>query len=310
MNRFAWFGIAMAACLVACQQPAKPTAGSAKAPQRQEAPAPEAPQPPPKPVSEFDGLRDAIRDWADLLSKCDERWFARVEPAKIDNYEFPVDVDAMNAACEGLRTGMDRMLELGGFRNPRMDAFLRGAAQATDRYLMMGFRAKKISVRDKLPYKQELTALRDGLRAEVVALKAQAEQVLALTDADLNASSNDAPEVVVAWARDTLGRVRADFKAQVEDAIPANKPVWRYSLKVTSVLAKRAAAAMASARNGAPAKIVAPAQAMAGSLESAAAYFTGEFFWEEDEKIDATRKAVVKSISAYDRVAATLFRKR
>ncbi|HOI09477.1 MAG TPA: hypothetical protein PK313_03270 [Myxococcota bacterium] len=310
MQSKAWIGVAVVTVLaMACQAPSKQAPGPAKAPQPQ-AQAPKAPEPPPKPASEFDGLRTAIADWVDLLGRCDERWFARVEPSKIDNYEFPVDVDAMNAACEGLRTGMERMLDLGGFRNPRMDQFLRRAAQTTDRYLMMGFRAKKISVRDKLPYKQELTALRDGLRAEVAGLKAEAAEVQALTDADLNASSNDAPEAVVAWARDTLGRVRADFKAQVEDAIPTNKPVWRYGLKTTAVLAKRAAAALASARNGAPGAVVVPAQAMSGALETAAAYFTGEFFWEEDEKIDANRKTVVKAIAAYDKVAAKAFKKR
>jgi len=294
-----------------CQQA---PSGQATAP-RKEAPEPpavasKAPEPSPKPVSEFEGLRTAIREWVDLLGQCDERWFARVDPGRIDNYEFPIDVDAMNAACEGLRTGMDRMVDRGGFRNPRMDEFLRAAAEATDRFLMMGFRAKKISVRDKLPYKKELAALRDGLRAEVKGLRESAAEVLALTDADLNASSNDAPEEVVAWARTTLGRVRADFKAQVEDAIPANKPVWRYGLKTTAVLAKRAATALGSARNGAPTAVVAPAQAMASALEVAAAYFGGEFFWEEDEKIDQNRKTVVRSIAAYDKVAGKAFRKR
>lgn len=312
MRAKAWMGTGVAALLVlsACQKPVDQATGPAKAPQPRAEAVEKAPEPPPKPVSEFDGLRTAIRDWVDLLGRCDDRWFARVDPSKIDNYEFPIDVDAMNAACEGLKTGMERMLDLGGFRNPDLDAFLRRAAEATDRYLMMGFRAKKISVREKLPYKQELAALRDGLRAEVAGLTSDAGKVLALTDADLNASVNDAPEAVVAWARDTLGRVRTDFKAQVEDAIPANKPIWRYGLKTTATLAQRAARALASARNGAPAGIAEPAALLASALETAAAYFTGEFFWEEDEKIDANRKAVVKEIKVYDKAAAKAFRRR
>lgn len=312
MRAIAWMGTGFAAMLVvtACQKPAEQTTEPAKAAQPQAAAVEKAPAPPPKPVSEFDNLRTAIREWVDLLGQCDERWFARVDPGKIDNYEFPIDVDAMDAACEGLKTGMERMLDLGGFRNPGMDTFLRRAAQATDRYLMMGFRAKKISVREKLPYKTELTALRDGLRAEVAGLTSDAGKVLALTDADLNASVNDSPEAVVAWARDTLGSVRADFKAQVEDAIPANKPIWRYGLKTTATLAQRAARALASARNGAPAGIAEPAASLAGALDTAVAYFTGEFFWEEDEKIDANRKTVVKEIKAYDKAAARAFRKR
>ncbi len=305
-----WMGLGFVVVLVACQGPSGKAPEPMKAPKPQTAPAEKAPEPPPRPASEFDELRTTIREWVDLLGQCDERWFARVDPGRIDNYEFPIDVDAMNTACEGLKTGMDQMLVLGGFRNPRVDGFLRRAAEATDRFVIMGFRAKKISVREKLPYKAELTALRDELRAEVAGLKSDAGKMLAMTDADLNASVNDAPEAVIAWARDTLGRVHADFKAHVEDAIPVNKPIWRYGLKTTATLSKRAAGAFASPRNGAPAGIIEPAAALAAALEKGAAYFTGEFFWEEDEKIDANRKALAKVIKAYDKAATKAFRKR
>ncbi|OQC37442.1 MAG: hypothetical protein BWX66_01311 [Deltaproteobacteria bacterium ADurb.Bin058] len=293
---------------VACQKPAPVK----EAPKQEEVAKPEAapaPAPEPEPVSEFAALRTAIKDWVDLLKRCDEGWFARVDPSKIDNYEFPIDVDAMTSFCYDLRTGMDKMLELGAFRNQQLDSFLREAATATDRYLIMSFRAKKISVKDKLPYKKELTALRDDLRAEVGALQKRAEQILALADADFHAISNAPASEVVTIARETLGRVRADFKAFVEDSIPTNKPVWRYSFKTTVALAKEAISALKAPRNGAPEAIAAPATALAQGLDSAVEYFGGEFFWEEDEKIDATRKSVVKVINAYDKAASKIFKK-
>jgi hypothetical protein len=288
-------------------------AGEKAAPTGKAEPAPVAtkaepePAPTPKepvaPPSEFQALRDTIRSIADTHNRCDVRWFARVDPSRIDSYERPVDVDGMEDDCSGMVALFEKALEQGAFRNPALDSWLRETAGIVDRYVLLVFRARKIMVKDKLPYKKEMTELRDAVRADSKVLAESVGPLLALSDDDLKALHKASSDVLVREAHRALASVGGDVRKWIEEPVDQGSAVWRHSIKASAVMARRAAEALALTRADAPKPLVEASAKLSKAFDEAVAFFTGRHFDEETPKVKAARQAIRKAIKAYEAVA-------
>lgn len=295
--------LAVAGCGGKGQDAAKPKA-KAEEKKAEAGKAAETPKEAPKPRSEFDDLREGLKDYVTLLADCDKAWFAKVDPDKIDKWELPVDVKTMEPRCDPLLNQYEKLMEKGAFRSPVMDEFLRTSALAADRYLLLAFRCKKVGVRDKVPYKKELAELRDALRADVAKLKEDVAKVLALSDAQLQVTALP-PADTVKWADGTLQRIKDDFKAWVQEPrkVENQKPTWRYSLRTGALMATRAAAALKLASTATPEGLADPAQALADAYQSATTFFTGDYFEKEEEQGPKVYKEMAKADTAYRNAA-------
>jgi hypothetical protein len=297
MKRLLFVPVLLGIALSSACTASKPAADAAQAPA-----APPAPPPPP-PKSEYDKLRDAAKDFVTRMSDCDRRWFADVQPDRIDKWDLPVDIKAMEAECDRVLGLYETLLDQGAFRSAAMDGFLRLAATASDRYLVLGYRCKKVGVRDKIPYKAEVAAIRDALRADVARLNEAIAPVLALTDADLRTNQQASPESLPALADPVLARVRTDMKDWIEQSLKDKKPTWRYSLRTSEVLARRAASALKS-RGGAGAQdMAAAADALAAAWAEAVKFYTGAYFDTEEKEGPKIRRAVATADVAYRNAA-------
>jgi hypothetical protein len=274
---------------------------------------PPAPDPAPAPAqapvvkSDLDLLREGIKDYVTLFADCDKHWFADVKPERLDRYELPVNVKAMEGECDKLLAMYEGILAKGSYRCPEMDSFLRLAASVADQYLVLAFRCKKVGVRDKVPYKKEVAALRDALRADVAKLKEAVGPALDLPDATLKgAGGGDA----VALADAALTRVRPDFKQWVEAPVKESKPTWRYSLRTSDTLASKAAMTL-RARAGVSAQpLVGPAEDLAKAYTAAVAFYTGNYFDTEEQEGPKIRAALSKADSAYRQAARKVLKPR
>jgi len=284
--------VAIVALSAACS-PSKPTANAVQAPAT-------PPPPPPPPVkSDYDKLRDAAKDFVTRMSDCDRRWFADVQPDRIDKWDLPVDVKAMESECDRVLGQFEALLEQGAFRSAALDGFLRLAATASDRYLVLGYRCKKVGVRDKIPYKAEVAAIRDALRADVARLNEAIAPVLALTDADLRTNEQAAPESLPGLADPVLARVRTDMKDWIEQSLKDKKPTWRYSLRTSELLARRAASALKSRGGAGVQDLAAAADALSLAWAEAVKFYTGAYFDSEEKEGPKIRRAVATADVAY-----------
>jgi hypothetical protein len=245
------------------------------------------------PKTETDALREAIKDYVTLLADCDKQFFADVKPERIDKWELPVNVKAMESQCDRLLGLYEDMLARGAFRAPALDDFLRAAAVSADRYLVLGLHAKKVGVKDHIPYKKDLSELRDTLRADVAKLKESVGPVLALPDAALNASLGG--DELAARAAPALNRLRGDLKDWIEVPVKASKPTWRYSLRTSQAIAERAAATLKAAGSSAGGAAV----DLAKAFGAAVTFYTGAYFDTEEQEGPKVRKPVIQADTAW-----------
>ncbi len=284
--------------------PAKKEAAKAEA-----AKAAEAPKPPPAPPSEFDSLRKALTEFTTLATACDKGWFAKVDPNKIDKWELPIEVPPMEEKCDPLLRQYEALYQAAGFRHPVLDDFLRTAALATDRYMFLAFRCKKVGVRDKLPYKKMLTELRDALRADVAGLAPGLEKVLKLTDADLQGAGSLAADARRTWALDAVARLPQDFATWIESTRKENLPIWRYCLMTSSVIGTRAASSLGTPLLSVEPAVVKAAGELAASFAGAWQFWSGDYFEAEEKGSPAQYKAMKKSSDAWRKVYAKAYPK-
>ncbi|MBM4395774.1 MAG: hypothetical protein FJ087_08795 [Deltaproteobacteria bacterium] len=287
--------VALAATGAACKGTKKAEPAPAAAPA--EAPAPPKPTPP---KSAMDEVRDAVRDFVSLLADCDKDWFADVKPERLDNWDLPVNVKAMEANCDRLLPMFETVLDKGAFRNALLDDFIRAAALASDHYLFLGFRSKKVGVRDKVALKAEIAGLRDGLRADVAKLKESVGQVLGMDDVAMRQYSSHADALPKA-ADAALSRLRADVKQWIEQPVKDAKPTWRYSLRTSETIASRAVAAVRF--KGVGGAMTDPADGLAGAFASAVKFYTGNYFDTEEKEAAKYVNAVIRADGPY-RLAA------
>ena len=94
--------IVLAGCSGRTPPPNPAAAGGEAAPVQSTAVEQVAKQPPAPPPSRHAALREGIDGWLKLASTCQKRWFAKVDPAKLDKWELPVDVPSMDDDCDKL----------------------------------------------------------------------------------------------------------------------------------------------------------------------------------------------------------------
>ena len=254
----------------------------------------------PAPRSPLDELRDSIKDFVTLLADCDKDFFANVRPERLDNWDLPVNVTAMEATCDQLLSRFDRMLEKGAFMSPVADEFFRNCALATDRYVMLAFRCKKVSVRDKAGLKKEIAELRDGLRADVAKIKVQVEQVLGMDDVAMREYARSV-DLLPRAADAALSRLRGDMKQWVEQPLKDGKPVWRYSLRTSDVIASRAVSAMRF--KGVATAMTEPADALSRAFSAMVSFYAGNYFDAEEKEGPRVRGAVIRAQGPYSLAA-------
>jgi hypothetical protein len=256
----------------------------------------EAPKPPPPPPSEFDTLRKQLAEFTTLATACDKGWFAKVDPNKIDKWELAIDIPSMEEKCDPLLRLFEALYQPAGFRHPALDEYLRTAALATDRYMFLAFRCKKVGVRDKIPYKKMLTELRDALRADVAGLAPGLEKVLKLTDADLQGTGSLAIDARRTWTLDAVARLPQDFTSWISAPRKDNAPIWRYSLMTTSTIGTRAAATLGTPQLSVDPAVVKAAGDLAAALAGAWQFWSGDYF-EAEEKGSPEQYKAMKKVS-------------
>lgn len=296
------FAFAFTACGDKKEAAAKKEAAKAAA-----AKAAETPKPPPAPPSEFEPLRKKLSEFAILATACDKGWFAKVDPNKIDKWELAIDVPSMEDKCDPLLTQFDALVEPAGFRHPVLDAYLRQAALVADRYMFLGFRCKKVGVRDKLPYKKMLTELRDALRADVAGLTDALDKVLKLSDADLRDGGALSSAERVRWSVDAVARLPGDFTTWIESQRKENLPIWRYSLATSSTIGNRAAGALGSPRLAVEGGAVKAAGDLAAAFSAAWTFWSGDYFEAEEKGSPEHYKAMKKAADGWKKAFAKAF---
>ena len=308
MRRISIAVLAFALVPVACAEKSE-VAAKKEAAKTQAAKPEQAPKPPPAPPSEFDALRKNIEGFAALAVSCDKGWFAKVDPSKIDKWELAIDVPSMEERCDPLLTQFQELVQPAGFRHPALDEFLRGAALVADRYMFLGFRCKKVGVRDKIPYKKMLGELRDALRADVGAMSASLERVRKLSDADLRDSGTVPVAGRIQWSHDAIARLPADFTTWIESLRKENLPIWRYSLMTSATIGTRAAGAMGAPTLAVDGAAVKAAGELATGFADAWKFWSGDYF-EAEEKGSPLHYKVMKKVSdAWKKASAKAFPK-
>lgn len=255
------------------------------------------------PVSANDRLRQDIREWVNLAKKCDAKWFAAVDPSKLDKWELPVDVQSMEDMCDKLIFGQVDLAKTALFKGRALDSLVRRTALATDMYTHVALRSRKVGVKDKLPFKKMLTELRDRLRAEVAGIVKDADAVLALDDAKLVEDGSVEGTEMIAWADGNLRRVGSDMDTLVAAPRKEIGPLWRYSLIVSRVLVAKSSDAINSAKSDADVKVKLAASELSTAWLAYADFFIGDFLPEEEIKTPKLTKPVKKAIAKYEKVA-------
>lgn len=255
--------------------------------------------------TEWENMSDAFVEYVALAKECDERFFAKVEPEKIDRWELPIDVPKMEEKCDDLIFNFDEMIKKPAyFRNPTLDAMMRTTARVADQYMILALRCKKVGVKDKLPYIKLVTRLRDELRAEVTALATAWDK--ALTEKELDANSAMSAEETIRTANVLLVGMHKAFMDYVVTQRESQWPTWRYSLWVEKAIVEQLINVLKSPRVGAPEKYLSSATALATTLGGAVDYFTGEYFDTEEEQGPVVYKAVAKAFKDYEKLTKAL----
>lgn len=289
---------------MACR-PSGPTASSPPAPVSDPGPAP-APEAAKTPPTRERLLRDAVRDWTALAGQCDQAHFAHVEPERIKRWQLPVDVKAMEDECDALLSRFSDLLDSGALRHPALDRFLARAADVSDRYLLLCLRCKKVGVRDRLPYIQEVSALRDALRADVAALRDLAAAVLALGDEDLQAVERTPAGDIPRLAHEVFASLRDDLRRLVEVPIRDGRPTARHALRLADRRADRALTLLRTRAMVQGQALLGPAEALTHAFSAAVNFFTGDYFNADEKLPPRVIRAVVDADRKY-RIAAKQF---
>jgi hypothetical protein len=298
--------LAAALALGACakkEDAAKAAAAKAEAAKVEAAKA-EAPKEPPKPPSEFAALRKQMQEFALLATACSKGWFTKVDPAKIDKWELPIDIPSMEDKCDPLLQQFESMVEPAAGRHPVLDAWLRNAALVTDRYMFLAFRCKKVGVRDKVPYKKMLTELRDALVADVGAMAEGLQPALLLTDKDLRDGGDLANEPRMLWLHGAVDRLGGDFATWIAEPRKAQAPIWRYSLMTTVRIGGLAARSLGSPRLAVDAAAVEAAKGLSDAFAGAWSFWKGDYFEAEEAQSPAIQKAFKKAEVAWKKASA------
>jgi len=266
------------------------------------APAPEgrdSGSPPP----EAQRLREAVRDYVERVTRCDEQFFARVDPERIKQWQLPVDVQAMEAECDPILREFEDLVARGALRHPAMDEFLGRAARLSDRYLLLCLRCKKVGVRDKLPYIQELTALREAIRSDAREVRRLAAPVLAIRDDEVREFRGMTPTEAARTAHDVLSSLEQAIHDLVEVPVRETRPVSRYSLRLQDRRADRALTLLRERAAVTDQRILGPAESLTHAFSSAVNFYTGDYF-NADQKLGAgLLRAVHAAAREYRRVA-------
>jgi hypothetical protein len=184
---------------------------------------------------------------------------------------------------------------------------VRDAALTADRYLVLGFRCKKVGVKDKIPFKKEIGELRDALRADVARLKESVGTVLEQDDKALVSHASTPADELARIANAAVSRLREDLRTWVETPLKESKPTWRYSLRTTLAIAKGATAVLQA---GPQAPGLGPAaDGLVKSFDSAVTFYTGSYFDAEEKEGPKVRGAVVRADAAYRTAARKAFKK-
>jgi len=261
------------------------------------------------PRSEFAELKKSILDFTDLIKKCDKRYFSDVKGERIKDWGLPVDVQRMEDLCDRLLEVFGDVLDKGAYMCPELDEFITLAAHASDQYLMLAFRSKKIGVRDKKPYIKRINRLRDELRADVQRLADSVEDILALDDEDLKKNAKAEPGSIPLMTHEVLSGLGGAVEEFITGPIKAERPTWRYSLRTADRISGRAVEML---RKRAPTDHMAlagPADALTRDFAAAVNFFTGPWYNEEEGRDRMMIRNFQKANRAYSKAAARALRR-
>jgi len=297
--------IVLAGCSGRTPPPNPAAAGGEAAPVQSTAVEQVAKQPPAPPPSRHAALREGIDGWLKLASTCQKRWFAKVDPAKLDKWELPVDVPSMEDDCDKLVFDFEALSKENLLKGPELDSLFGRMAMVTDLYTHLALRCRKVGVKDRVPFKQMIAGLRDRLGAEVEAVANEGAAVLALDDDMLVRDVSG--QAMMDRALGALGRVKSDMDEWIVKPRKEVGPVFKYSLKVSGRLAAGASEALA-ADASLPEKFRMSASALSKAWTVVSDFYAGDYLAEEEAKSDFLQKSVVKAFIAYDKALAS-FRK-
>lgn len=257
-----------------------------------------------EPESEFAGLRKKIGDYGELLKKCDEYWFSDVKGERIKNWDLPVDVQKMEDLCDPLLPLFEAIVEEGAYRCPELDEYLQLAARTADQYLMLAFRCKKVGVREKRPYIKRINALRDGLRRDVEGVGERTLAILKMHDDDFKRNARASSGALPRMTHEVLSGLSQVVSTFVVEPIEAERPTWRYSLRLADRIAGRA---VENLRKKAPTDHLAlagPADALSREFKVVVNFFTGAWYNEEDGMDRKVLRKFKKADKVYRKNAA------
>lgn len=264
-----------------------------------------AKQPPAPPPSRHAAMRDGIGGWLELASTCQNRWFRKVDPARLDKWELPVDVPAMEDDCDKLVFDYEALSKDYLLKGPELDSLFVRMAMVTDLYTHLALRCRKVGVKDRVPFKQMIAGLRDRLGAEVEAVVKEGTAVLALDDDTLVREVRD--QAMMDRSLKALGRVTADMDEWIVKPRKEVGPVFKYSLKVSGRLAGGAAEALAQDAS-LPEKFRTAAAGLSKAWTVVSDFYAGDYLAEEEAKAEFLQKSVLKASVAYDKALGSFLK--
>jgi len=246
-----------------------------------------------------------LKEFLELVANCDEDFLANIDPERIKKWEMVVDAQQMEKECDPMLARYSEILQERAFSGEQWDGFLKSGARLCDLYLLLSLKAKKVSIKDRKPYMDEVAQLKEAIRTASAEVLEKGRDLLrdpAVFDAQ---ASTDA-EYAVQWFK---GMCEA-FDEFIVKNLKEARPIPRYALKVLFIGADRALAALEKSKDTNAQRLLNSAMALNHAFSKAVNIFAGDYFKVNEKVIRETLKDFEGARSEFTKAWIRYWKKR
>jgi len=260
---------------------------------------------PQKPLQSEKGIQKKLKEFLELVAFCDRQFFADIDPERIKKWVMVVDAQQMEKECDPMLARFSEILQEKAFCGDQWDGFLRSAARLCDLYVLLCLKARKVSLKERKPYMEEVAQLKEAIRTASAEVNEKGELLLRDPSVFDTQPSTDA-EYAVQWLK---GLCQA-FDEHILKNLKEAKPIPRYALKLHVVGADRAIEALEKSSDTNAQRLLGSAMALNQAFSKAMNIFTGDYFKVDEKVIRQTLRDFEVAKIEFTRVWIRFWKKR